>query len=142
MLPAAAARAPRGSVSETLLIAALGALVAATWYVGWVGLRYGAMGDIVNVSRDIAWMSPLAYLAFFAVFAIPAAAIARLLPRALARRLAFGCFAALAVFSIGVAYSELAHVAVILLALGAGVAVARAAASRPAAWLHATRPED
>lgn len=137
--PVSATAQPRGSAPEILLVAACGALIAAAWYVGWVGVRFGIMQYIVHVSRDIGWMAPLAYLIFFGFLALPAAVIARYLPRPMARRLAFGVFAALTIFSIAIPYSELADLAVVALSLGVGVAAARASASRPEAWLRAAR---
>ena len=138
-LPSTNRERDRGRFGETLLVASAFALVSAAWYAGSFGVRFWLLGDIVNVSRDIAWMAPVSSMVFFMVVAIPAGLLAGVLRLDTARRLAFGGFGGMAVLAILIPYSQIAHYAAIVLSLGAGVAASRLAGTQPLPCLRWAR---
>ncbi|MEO6446671.1 MAG: sulfatase [Gemmatimonadaceae bacterium] len=129
----------RGSIGETLLMAVCASLISAAAYGLRFALRFAWAGEIVNVSRDLAWMAPLSSLFFFMLAAIPAGIVACVLPRPVARRVGFGGFAGLALFAILLSYSQIATLASLVLSLGAGVAISRWADGDPRRALRVTR---
>ena len=137
-LPSEQGRA-RGRIGETFLAAGAFALLSAAWYAGSFGVQFWLKGEIVNVSRDIAWMAPVSSLVFFFAVAIPGALLALALPLGVARRLAFGGFGGAAVLAVLITYSQIAHYASVILALGAGVAVSRLAGTHPVSCLRWAR---
>ncbi len=129
----------RGRFGETLLIASAFALISAAWYAGAVGVRLWLLGEIVNVSRDIAWMAPVSSLFFFLVAGVPAGLVALTLTLGLARRLAFGGFGCMAVLAVLIPYRQIGHLSEVILALGVGAAMARLSESNPLVWLRRAR---
>lgn len=121
----------RPTVLGVVVVAAATALAAAAAYALPFAMRYRLRGEIVNVSRDLAWMAPLSSLAFFALAAVGVLVLVRLAAPPLAHRLLFGFFTGLALFSTLLPYTQIARLASFVLAVGLGVAVGRWAGERP-----------
>ena len=122
---------PRGRAGEILTIATAAALLAAAafelrWAFVWFVRR-----EVVGVSRDVAWMAPVATLLVWLAIAIPSAAMARLLPREWALRLASVGFFSLSALSILLPLSAITRPAVGILSLGIGIAASRLVVQRP-----------
>jgi arylsulfatase A-like enzyme len=108
-----------------LTLAAFFALATGLAEAGYWTFRYHALGELTHLPQGLLWMTPLAYSA---LFALPAAALALIAARA--RRIdVFGIavtlLAALGAFSLISLYASLHVVAQLLLSLGIGAAVAR-----------------
>lgn len=90
-----------------------------------------AVGASVRLSRHFMWMAPLGDLAYFGLVAVLLLLVRRLKPRALARPVVLGVFAALATLAVGLVFERLYLWAVAVLAAGVGVQVARVARPEP-----------
>jgi arylsulfatase A-like enzyme len=121
------------------MVGAASALVSAAVYAVPFGVRYRMRGEIVNVSRDLAWMAPLSSLLFFGLAAAGVLILVRLMSPTVATRVTYGTFAGLTLFSILLPYAQIATLAAFVLALGVGVSVARWAVDRPYAAIRVCR---
>lgn len=126
----------RPTARAVIVVTAATALLAAAAYALPFAVRYRLRGEIVNVSRDLAWMAPLSSLAFFALAAVGVLVLVRLTAPPLAHRLLFGLLSGLALFSTLLPYTQIARLASFVLAVGAGVAVGRWAGERPSRALR------
>ncbi len=131
--------ADRGRPREVLGLAVTGALLSAAIYVGVVGYRHFVAQTFVPASRDSAWMSPLSYLLFFLIPALPVALFVRRRTRSQGVRAGVILSVGLTVFAVLLPQTAIHRVAAVVLAIGAGIAVARVVASRPDAWMPRIR---
>ena len=121
----------RRIVRETFWFAVAAALVSAAMYAIRFAIRFAWAGEIINVSRDLAWMAPTSSLVFFLIAAVPVSILAHLVNRPAAGRVSFGAFVGLAVFTTLLPYSQIATLASLALSAGAAVAAARWHAAHP-----------
>jgi len=110
---------------DTLVVAAMCGLLAATIHVAQFHVRVDLLGRLAGASRDLAVLAPIAYLGCFAP-----AALGLLLLRALAPRLASPqvqgtVFASLAAFGMLLHVGTVHPLALVLLSLGVGMQFGR-----------------
>ena len=136
------AHPPRTATSKTRLPAVLQisagcAVIAAAVEAGVVAFRQQVLHQILWVSFDFWWMTPVAFL----VFVLPSAAVGWLVTSAIRRPLSlstvFGILAGILTFSVLLPYREIAWWASATIAAGLGVQAARLTAPRdPADWIR------
>ena len=136
------ARPPRTTTSQlharaVLQVSASCALIAAAIEAGVTAFRHALLHQILSVSFDFWWMTPLAFL----LFVVPTAALGWLIMAAIRRPLSgstvLGIVGGVLTFSILLPYSIIAWWASAALAAGLGVQAARVTAPRdPAAWIR------
>ncbi|MFN8583339.1 MAG: sulfatase-like hydrolase/transferase [Gemmatimonadaceae bacterium] len=124
----------RGRPREVVGLAVTGALLSAVIYVGVVAYTHFIAHAFVPASRDAAWMSPLSYLVFFLVPALPCAWYAGRKSRAQGARLGAGLAVGLTIFAILLPQTAIHRLAALLLAVGCGVAAGRVVGASPDAW--------
>jgi len=120
-----------------LQISASCAVIAAAIEAGVVAFRHEVLHQILWVSFDFWWMTPVA----FAVFVVPSAAAGWLITAAIRRPLSlstvFGILVGILTFSILLPYSVIAWWAWATLAVGLGLQAARVTEPREAAaWIR------
>lgn len=109
-------------------------MTAAAWHLGVIALRSRGLGMLTWTGDDLGWMAPLAYLALFAVLALPLALLVRVAPGRSIAAVALGVLAFLALGSMALLVPRVAPYALLLLALGVAVEVTRRLLRAPAAW--------
>lgn len=127
--------------TQARAILALGACVAIG--AGWIhGLALWAshawLGSFTWVSRDYAWMSPLAHGVVLLPGAVVLAAMALVVPRGAWWPIAVACCFTVGAFSLLLPVSELSRVAALLLSAGVGAVALRLASRTPAAGQRVT----
>ena len=113
-------------------------MIASVWFgvltglieVTLLAIKKFALGQVVRVSGDVVWMSPVANLCWFLLVAAVLAAAVRATPPAHRFRVMFTVLVAVSAFAIVLHYSRLALVAKALIAGGIGVQSARMMARR------------
>jgi arylsulfatase A-like enzyme len=121
--PPGAAGLPRAR--DLLVLALLGATATAAWHVAVIMLRSRVLGRLTWTSDDLGWMAPVAYLALFALLAVPAALLLRAVPRRGVSLVAVGAVLFLAFGSMLLLVPRVEPLALLLLALGASAALTR-----------------
>lgn len=110
---------------DTLWLAVTGAVIAGTVHASWFLIQSNMLGRLVGASRELPWLSPIAYFAYFALLAVPLAVLARWF-RPIASPTLQGI-----VLGTAVCLGALLHVtklhplAALALALGGGVQIGR-----------------
>jgi arylsulfatase A-like enzyme len=124
---------------DIILLAITGALVSALVLVAYTEIRYRVLHILTWTNRELAWLSPIGYLVCFFIVAIPLIVLAKILPRWITLRVVATTFATVALFSAFLLYPKVHPLAELALALGLGVRVGAAVASRPERWLRVAR---
>jgi arylsulfatase A-like enzyme len=119
---------------SVILFALTGAMTAAAWHLGVIALRSRGLGMLTWTGDDLGWMAPLAYLALFAVLALPLALLVRVAPGRSVAAVALGAIAFLALGSMALLVPRIAPYALLMLALGVAAEVTRRLLRAPAAW--------
>jgi arylsulfatase A-like enzyme len=115
------------------------ALATAAVYVISATWRRMAYGTLANVSRDLVWMSPLAYLFWFALASLPVAVAALFVPRRALLRLGTFWYVTIGVFSLFLPYTNIARWAALVFAVGVATVAARGLSAHPDSSLAALR---
>jgi arylsulfatase A-like enzyme len=129
----------RERVRDTLTLAVFFALVSATCFVGVNTVRLFARGLFAPASRDYVWMSPLGYLCFFLVAAVPVLALVLVMQRRRALAVAAFALGALATFNVFIPLSGVRRIAAVLCTIGIAAELARQILARPDAALRFMR---
>jgi arylsulfatase A-like enzyme len=129
------AEEPRLAVRRVLLLACAFAVWTGIVELTPVFLASSA-GASVRLSRHFMWMAPLGELVYFAFAAAILLVGARFEPRLRNRSVVTGAFAGLSAFALGLVLERLYTVAVLVLAVGVGVQVARMTRA-PTRWPRA-----
>ena len=129
--------APRGiaRLTSTLLLTVTSALVAAAVHVALVEIRFRLLHRFTWTSREFPWFSPLAYLMYFGLLALPLALGGWLAPQLLTLRVRASIFAAMTLLAILLHFQTIHPWATLVFALGAGVRIGTLFAERPQHWL-------
>lgn len=96
-------------------------------------------GGFATVSRDVVWMAPLGNLIVFGMFVVPVAAVATVLARETAVRVAFGVFGALVLFGTLLPLGQVSRLAIVLLSIGIVVQLIRLLPHDPEAAVRLAR---
>ena len=124
---------------DTLWLAVAGATVAGAVHVGWFLVRSDVLGRFVGAPRELPWLSPMAYFAYYALLAIPLMLLAKLLP-ALARPAVQGTVLGTATcLGVLLNITKLHPAAVFVLAIGSGVQFGRLLERDPARGMRLVR---
>lgn len=126
-------------LTSTLLLAVTGALVAATFHVATVEIRFRLLERFTWTSRELPWFSPLAYILCFLLAALPLAAGGWLVPRLITLRVTASLFSGMALFAMLLHYQKIHPWAELALALGAGSQIGAMISRRPLVWLPRAR---
>lgn len=128
------ARRPLARVLDALAIVASFGLLAGVVHSLELLVSRLLLNELVWVSRDFAWMSPLAYTALLFPVALLSAIASAVTPAGWVPRLTVFACASFAVFGVLLPYSQIARIASLLLALGAAYQLARAYMPRALRW--------
>jgi arylsulfatase A-like enzyme len=126
-------------VVDVLAMAVAAAGVAAALHGLELIVAYYALGELVWVSRDFVWMSPIAYTLVMLLPAAVFVVVALVAPRRWVRTAAAFVFTAAAVFGALLPYPQIARAASLVLALGAGYQVSRLVHRDPVRWARRAR---
>jgi arylsulfatase A-like enzyme len=124
---------------DTLLLAAVGALVAGAVHTTWFYIQSDILDRLVGASRELPWMSPLAYLAYYAPLALLLISLGKIF-KVFARPMLQG-----AVIGAATALGLLFHItwlhpaALLVLGIGAGIQGGRVLARAPERGLRFTK---
>jgi len=137
--PRPTANTPGGSLVADIMMAAVWiALVTGMIEVLILGVRKFALGEVISLSQHVVWMAPLAYVLLFVPPAIVLAALARRI-RWIRPGHVIGFFGVLGAIGIGTMFPRVHRLAVLVLALGVGVQLARTVASHGPAFRRLVR---
>lgn len=89
---------------------------------------------LVFTSRDVVWMAPISWTAFTLIVAVPVVLLALVLPRLDWRFLGFAALAGVVVLVLLAPFGAIATWAATLVAIGAGVQVARMMPTKSPRW--------
>ena len=131
--------AMRSMNCATVRVALFFALVAGITEMLIAAAKIFLLHQLAWVSRDVAWMAPLAYVIFFGLAAAGLLVAARLVNRPLSFAAAVGIFAALTAYSLLMPHAKIATVASVVLAGGIGLRIGQLVSRRPgrqAAWVR------
>lgn len=123
-------------IRETLWYALLGAMVAGAVHVFSVQWRFHVLNHFTWTSRELPWFSPLAYLLYFLVLAVPLALLSAVWPRLVTRQLQVSLIAMLSLFAIFLHVQSVHPLAQLMLAAGGGVQIGRLVARNHIPWLR------
>ena len=134
-----AADAAPGALGGLLAALVWFALLASLVELAILGWRKLVAGEVIGMGPQALWLTPAADLLFFALAGAPALLAARLAPRLVRPAFAAGWLGFLAALAALLMFERLHTYAVLVLAAGVGVQVARWAATRPAGFARVVR---
>ncbi len=112
-------------MADVMWLAAACALTSAVYFllraVGYLTVG----GGFATVSRDVAWMSPLAHLLLFGACALPFLVLALFLPRSALLKWSLAAFLAVALFSALMPWGQLSAIARLILSVAVAFELAR-----------------
>ncbi|HET6680628.1 MAG TPA: sulfatase [Gemmatimonadaceae bacterium] len=128
-----------GNARRVLLVGAWFALVTGLLEVVVLLVKRYGFGRMLHVSDHFVWMAPVAYLALFALPALALAALAWRWPRHVTLPRTAGAFAFLGALGLIFMFPRLYRIAMLLLAAGAGVQASRIVGGHEAGFIRLCR---